>query len=350
MPQHYARGEKQRRVRDRLRVFARSRTSVICMLLLVTGVTTVLAMQMHEFVRDTMLPQKAATQQPEPFPVSVNPAAKLITENTTIEGYIRDHLPPEAIAIDAPSPWERAVAALIQWKWYQNLASPGQRTLVVQAGERREEVADHFGDILGWDAAERAEFAERVASSTPVLADGKFFPGRYTVHRNATPETVAGAVTKRFEEEILSRYTDDITAHVPLTDALIIASLLEREATDFTDMRRVAGVIWNRLFVDMRLQIDATLQYAKGSRPYGPWWPRVHPDDKFIDSLFNTYQNEGLPPAPIANPSIGAVLAALNPISTDCMYYFHNARGEFYCTPTYEEHVMLLKQQYGQGR
>ena len=100
----------------------------------------------------------------------------------------------------------------------------------------------------------------------------------------------------------------------------------------------------------MRLQIDATLQYAKGSKPSEPWWPGVRPADKFIASVYNTYENSGLPPAPIANPSLDAILAALNPTKTDCMYYFHDRQAEFHCSPTYEEHVELLKQYYGQGK
>jgi UPF0755 protein len=100
----------------------------------------------------------------------------------------------------------------------------------------------------------------------------------------------------------------------------------------------------------MRLQIDATLQYAKGSNPQHVWWPKVTPSDKYIASAYNTYKNEGLPPAPIANPSMEAIIAALNPKKTDCMYYFHDKKAGFHCTKTYEEHVALLKEYYGKGK
>ena len=65
---------------------------------------------------------------------------------------------------------------------------------------------------------------------------------------------------------------------------------------------------------------------------------------------YNTYQNKGLPPGPIATPSMAAVLAALNPKNTDCIFYFHDARGNFHCTENYKEHVRLLKKYYGQGK
>ncbi|HMO78075.1 MAG TPA: endolytic transglycosylase MltG [Candidatus Paceibacterota bacterium] len=101
----------------------------------------------------------------------------------------------------------------------------------------------------------------------------------------------------------------------------------------------------------MPLQLDATLQYARGSKAEeNRWWPRVVPRDKFIESPYNTYENAGLPPAPIANPSAEAVLAALNPRITECMFYFHDAKGKFYCTETYEEHVAKLKEIYGRGQ
>ncbi len=168
--------------------------------------------------------------------------------------------------------------------------------------------------------------------------------------RKAAPDVVIPLITDRFKNEVLSRYGSDVEDIVPLNEALTIASLLEREAYDFEDMRLIAGVIWNRLFIDMNLQIDATLQYAKGSEPTEPWWPRVVPSDKYIASVYNNYKNSGLPPAPIANPSLDSILAALNPRKTDCMYYFHDRHAGFHCAKTYAEHVTLLKQYYGQGK
>ena len=119
-----------------------------------------------------------------------------------------------------------------------------------------------------------------------------YTPGRYVVPYDVSPEAVASLLIDRLESELLVRYPNSIRTEVPIEDALIIASLIEREAYDFTDMRYISGVIWNRLFIDMRLQLDATLQYAKGSDPYEPaWWPQVKPRDKFLTSDYNTYQN-----------------------------------------------------------
>jgi UPF0755 protein len=99
----------------------------------------------------------------------------------------------------------------------------------------------------------------------------------------------------------------------------------------------------------MPLQIDATLQYVRGSKPYEPWWPVPVPADKFLDSPYNTYQHAGLPPGPIANPSVEAIVAALNPYPTECYFYFHTNDGELICTETYEDHVRELRRVFGRG-
>ena len=287
------------------------------------------------------------------FPVGVNPLAKSITEKPGVDSYFDEQFTEGAETIKpskAMSWFPKLLGKLALFNWYQNLASLSSRILVIQPGERKEQIADHFAKILGWSDVEKTEFLIRMEETKPALKEGKFSPGTYTVAKGAKPDEVAPLVIQRFEDEVLSRYGEDVEAVVPLNDALTIASLLEREAYDFTDMRQISGVIWNRLFVDMKLQIDATLQYAKGSSPTQPWWPQVRPSDKNIASVYNTYKNEGLPPAPIANPSLDAILAALNPKKTDCMYYFHDKDGGFHCTKTYAEHVSLLKEYYGRGK
>lgn len=286
----------------------------------------------------------------EPFPVSVDPARKLVSTVPIV------HTAIEVVPEDAPRKlslvrWlQYQIEKLARLDWFQNLASLTGRTLIIEPGERKEQVAINFGKVLGWNKEERARFMELVSTSSPALTEGKFYPDTYISHAKATPEEAAQMLQARFLDEVLSRYTPDVEALVPLRDALTLASLLEREAYDFEDMRHISGIIWNRLFINMKLQIDATLQYAKGNRAWEPWWPQVHPNDKYIESPFNTYQNEGLPPSPIANPSSAAIIAALNPVLTDCLFYFHDREGDFHCAKTYEEHVTLLKQEYGRGR
>lgn len=285
----------------------------------------------------------------EPFPVSVNTLAQTISEKDLLNNQVVETLAVRDAKPDTLS--EKIIAFFYKKEWYQNLASSVSRVIVIWPGERREEIVEYTGDVMRWDTAERVEFASLVAGSEPAIFDGKFYPGQYVAHREATPKEVAELINQKFYTDVLSRYTPEVAAQVPLEDALIIASLLEREASDFENMREISGVIWNRLFIDMPLQLDATLQYAKaGTKGEKSWWPVPKPADKYLKSPYNTYANAGLPPGPIANPSAASVLAALNPRPTDCLFYFHDRNADYHCSLTYEEHVRKLKIHYGRGR
>lgn len=294
--------------------------------------------------------KESVQQAVTPFPLGVNPQTQTITEQQGVDTYLTTHFAQEKSSIKT-SFLNRIQKKLLTRTWYQNLASPHSRVLVIYAGQRQEEVTDAFGDIMGWDDEQRAVFTLAVSIAYPNFTEGVFFPGKYIVEKNAPPEQIAHMVTDRFTKNIMLRYSTEVAQHVPAQTALIVASLLEREAYTFEDMRIISGVVWNRLFNDMKLQLDATLQYARGSEPHEPfWWPQVVPDDKYVQSPYNTYQHKGLPPAPIANPSAAAVLAALNPQNSDCLFYFHDERGDLFCSANYQEHVEKLRSIYGRGQ
>ena len=286
------------------------------------------------------------------FPIGVDPEKKEIIEDPLFSTYIESHLLVTNTSKQRQAHlFDRIVAKLAESNLYQQLASPRSRILVIFPGERKEEITKNFGDILRWNNEQRKTFTNEITKAEPLLEEGKFFPGRYVVDSKITPEEVAKLVNNRFITEILSKYNTEVSHKVPLEDARTIASLLEREAYDFTDMRQISGIIWNRLFIDMPLQLDASLQYVRGGKNYETkWWPTPKPADKFLNSPYNTYKNKGLPPTPIANPSVEAIVATLNPEITDCMFYFHDKKGGFRCTKTYEEHVALLRQVYGRGK
>ena len=138
--------------------------------------------------------------------------------------------------------------------------------------------------------------------------------------------------------EVISDITDNPGESILNTrQILTIASLIQREAAGREDMRVISGIIWNRLFREMPLQIDATLQYVKANEDNG-WWPIVRSDDKYLESPYNTYQNKGLPPGPIASPGRAAIEAAINPADTSCIFYLHDNSRNIHCTTTYEKH------------
>jgi len=290
------------------------------------------------------------------FPVTVNPAKKTITEDPRVNAYLESNRSPLQAAVGN---LEEVITTVFTWiavaiadaSWYQSVAAVtvgGDRFVLITSGMRKEQVANAFAKALTWDAKQKKEFLN-TTSSAPL--EGSFAPGVYAVPADATPAMAHALINERFAQEVLARYSSETAEIVPLHQALTIASLIEREAGGADDMRIISGIIWNRLFINMRLQIDATLQYAKANTAAAQsWWPGVVPADRFHVSPYNTYMHAGLPPGPIANPSVATILAALNPKETSCLFYFHDDARKFHCSDTYAGHVALLKKLYGRGK
>lgn len=300
--------------------------------------------------------KKALPAQFEEFPVTVDPRNKVIIEDARVNAYLASPDSPLVAGVGDLGGTVRAIFAWIATSvsdaaWYQGVASVEGRLVTIAPGLRKEQVAAAFGKVLSWTEAEKIEFMTAPSASMLPLDEGSFSPGVYLVDTDMSPSEAQALVNERFEKDILSRYGTTTASIVPLEDAIKIASLIQRETIGTADMRLVSGVIWNRLFKGMNLQIDATVQYAKAnSKSVASWWPKVLPADTRRRSPYNTYLNPGLPPTAIANPSVAAILAALNPIDTPCLFYFNDEEGNILCTTTYAEHVALLKKYYGRGK
>lgn len=290
------------------------------------------------------------------FPVTVDPRNRVIAEDARVNAYLTSPSSPLSAAVGGLGDTLWSVFAWIATtisdaSWYQGIASVAGRVVTITPGMRKEQVAATFGNVLSWNDKQKKEFVTASATSTLPLFEGSFSPGTYLVTNGMTPKEAQALVNDRFIKDVLSHYGTSTAAVVPLQQAITVASLIQRETIGTSDMRLVSGIIWNRLFAGMNLQIDATLQYAKANTKSAiSWWPKVVPADARRSSPYNTYVNPGLPPTPIANPSVAAVLAALNPIETSCYFYFNDAQGNIHCTDTYEQHVALLKKYYGRGK
>lgn len=321
---------------------------IACTFVLVIGffaMPTILAV-------DLSITEKIHPPQPK-FTVTVDPANKTIIENPQVEALL-DQKPTTLTAAvgTANNIFTRVAVAISNFPIYRQLAGADTLFVTIKPGMRKEQVSSLIGSTLHWSAAQKAEFVKHASARDADLPEGHFVPGTYFLSVT-DPDQVETMLHARFEEDILARYSTSTEEQVPIPDAITVASLIEREAGSWDDMRMISGIIWNRIFVGMNLQIDATLQYAKANATtgkQGTWWPPVVPKDKYIKSAYNTYLHAGLPPGPIANPSVAAVVAALNPKKTDCLFYFHDDDGVFHCTKTYAEHVKLLKKYYGQGK
>jgi len=224
--------------------------------------------------------------------------------------------------------------------FYQNLANPSIKVISIQEGLRKEQIVEVIADKLNWNESEKQEFLNAHLAYAETSFEGKYFPKSYMVHKDSEPVVVSKKMTDEYRKKVENVKKTKSTKIINEDTALIIASLIQREAGGKSDMRLISGIIWNRVFAGMKLQIDATLQYAKGDEEL--WWPQVESKDKKIDSPFNTYMYS-MPPAPIASPGISAIEAAYNPQKTSCMFYLHDKYRRIHCSKTYEEHKLKIK-------
>ncbi len=214
--------------------------------------------------------------------------------------------------------------------------------VTIPEGLRKEQVGEMIGRALGWTDSQVKEWNNLYTLDTkPEYAEGVYFPDTYLIPREATVGEIADRFISRFNEKFTAYLPQFSEKNIRWTTGLKIASLIQREAGT-SDMPLISGIIWNRLEKDMKLDIDATLQYAQGKTEAG-WWGTVTPQMKALDSPYNTYIYKGLPPTPIASPGLPAIEAALNPQETDCLYYLHDRSKQIYCAKTYAEHLVNIK-------
>lgn len=189
--------------------------------------------------------------------------------------------------------------------------------ITIPEGKRAEEIAEIFEQHLPkYNPSWRQILIKH---------EGYLFPDTYLIPREATVEDIVAIMQKNFDEKYASLNT--INIDLPREKIVIIASLIEREARHTQDLPLVSSVIHNRLAIGMPLQIDATVQYAKGQQN-GKWWsPITVADYTAVISPYNTYLHPGLPPGPISNPGLAALQAAANPADTEYLYYITDKNG-----------------------
>ena len=210
---------------------------------------------------------------------------------------------------------------------------PSQKWIVIPEGLRKEEIADLFAKTLGWNTAKENEFLADTQTN-PDYFEGVYFPDTYLVPVNETPSDSVKRLEDQFQESFAPYAAGALAQNIKWTTLLKVASIVQREAAGKDDMPLVAGIFWNRLLKNMRLQADSTVQYARGNTGNG-WWAPITPSDEQIDSPYNTYKFNGLPPTPISNPGLDAINAALHPATTTCLYYLHDNNGMIHCSDTY---------------
>lgn len=228
--------------------------------------------------------------------------------------------------------------------------------VVIPEGFTMKEVAKRVAKSTGGriDEDEFMDATRRFARQTGkywFLADAKgnlegfLFPKTYEFDSHTSAEEAVQVMVEQFAKETSSLDWSRANANgVSPYQAVIIASMVEKEAKLPEERPIIASVIYNRLKLGMNLQIDATIQYALKERKSA-----LSRQDLEIDSPYNTYKFKGLPPTPIANPGLDSVRAALYPAQTDYLYYvLTSSEGRHSFTRDYDE-FQRFKKQYSGG-
>ncbi|GIP31445.1 endolytic transglycosylase MltG [Paenibacillus sp. J2TS4] len=221
------------------------------------------------------------------------------------------------------------------------------------------QIADKLSEQNGVDAERFIELAQNPSmvdspwlDSLPVedpnlkyKLEGYLFPETYELNKDSSPEEIISRMLAEWDRKLVklpegwqsTMEERGLTFHQLLT----LASLIEREVTVEDERPLVAGVIYNRIEQGMKLQIDATVQYSLDAPK-----ERLYNKDLLVDSPYNTYANAGMPPGPIASPSLSSIEAALYPEQSNYLFYVTKKDGSqrHLFAETYAQHQKNIKE------
>lgn len=199
--------------------------------------------------------------------------------------------------------------------------------ILIPEGSTAKEIAKILDKkLMHFDTTKFVEEAEKF--------EGYLFPDTYYVLPNIKEQDVIKVLKETLNKK-LEPFKEEIEASpYNLHEILTIASIIEKEESDKKDRHMIAGVINNRLKINMALQVDATFLYILGKGTFG-----LSREDLKHQSPYNTYVHAGLPPGPINNPGLSSIRAVLEPSSHPYLFYLADSSGTTYYSKTYEEHL-----------
>jgi UPF0755 protein len=194
--------------------------------------------------------------------------------------------------------------------------------------------ADELSDLKVKDYS--AQYSFLADAPKNVSLEGYVFPDTYRVYASSTLDEVLTKMLDNFDSKLTNQMRQDVVSQKKTVyEILTMASILEKEVKSEEDMKIVSGIFWDRIKNGQALESCATLAYILGANK-----AQYTVADTKIDSPYNTYQNRGLPPGPISNPSLKAIRSAIYPVYTDYNYFLSRPdTGETVFSATYEEHV-----------
>lgn len=228
-------------------------------------------------------------------------------------------------------------------------STPQDVTFTILAGWRMEEIAASLPtsglSVTSDEFLAASQTPPHVlAFAAPIHMEGYFYPDSYILPRATTVGQLIEIIARNFAHHITQDLVNGFSAQgLTVNQAVILASIVERESIQDEEMPLIASVFINRLNIGMTLGSDPTVQYALGYDPAAlTWWTNpLSLDDLKIDSPYNTYLYAGLPPRPISNPGISAMRAVAQPEISPYYYFQARCDGSGYHTfaVSFEEHL-----------
>lgn len=163
--------------------------------------------------------------------------------------------------------------------------------------------------------------------------EGKLFPDTYYFYADTTPEQAVEAMNSNFRAKTNGLTLPIFFSGKSFDDILSMASIVERESASTTDRRIIAGILWKRLNAGMPLQVDPPFFYIMGKSS-----SELTLSDLATSSPYNLYKYAGLPPTPISNPGLEAIMDTLHPVNTKYWYYLSDSNSVTHFSVTYDDH------------
>ena len=168
-------------------------------------------------------------------------------------------------------------------------------------------------------------------------AEGYLFPDTYDIVINEKPKYIIEMMLKNFDKKVFNKLKTEINkSDLKLNDIITLASIVQKESTNFEVMKKVASVFFNRLnnpSTYPRLQSDVTILYVESDIK-----PNLEMKNQKMYDSYNTYERKGLPVGPICNPGLESIQAVLTPDKTDYNYFLTDSENNYYWAQTLSEH------------
>jgi len=209
--------------------------------------------------------------------------------------------------------------------------------IVIYPGETKEEMLERLSNDMKLDKIKLKQHYLAKAK----YKEGDIISGRYTIARNADENETLDYLfyqTAKKIKTLKDLYRKDNISPDEWKLIYKIASIIQKESNSAKEMPLISAVIYNRMEKNMRLQMDATLNY-------GPYSHTIVTSERIKNDMthYNTYKYKGLPPAPLSNFSIDALKAAIKPANKNYLYFMLTPNGNHNFTVTYEEHLSNIR-------